>query len=279
MKANFVMITPLLIILPILGLIGCDKAENTAAICKKNPELCVDLHRDSWCKIEKDDLIKQRYLIKQQSTSAGKPVYQLLLNLEDYNKCVELASGVQHILHPERTNDRTRAYGLSSQTLAELRESTKDNQDPYLSFYHWTRLGDQQAQQRVIHQQQQGKITDPLILAQLAAYYQKFDIEKAKSIYLSLLETATPEQFDPNWLLGLASIYQQQQDFEKTFLYSKANLLMTNNTASEQGMSQLIQGDKQLESFLTKQANQLVEHLNTGDYGSSQLRLQLHPSS
>ncbi|QYJ84534.1 DUF2989 domain-containing protein [Shewanella mesophila] len=276
MRINFVIITPLLSLLAILGLFGCDNAVNTDTICKNNPELCDDLHRDSWCRYEKSDLIQKRYAIKNTAAPSGKQIYQLLINLENYNKCIELAAGVQHILHPERTNDRVRAFGISAQDLAELRDSTKNSTDLYLSFYHWIRLGDQQAQARVIKMERASEVKDPLILAHLASYYQKTDLNKAKSLYLALLDVATGEEFDPNWLLGLASIYREENNLEKTYLFSKANVLMTSNTASADKMSALVNGDTKLEALLTEQAETLVNHLNKGDYTSSEIRQQLN---
>ncbi|WP_428614537.1 DUF2989 domain-containing protein [Shewanella sp.] len=276
---NFVIITPILSILAIFGLFGCDNGVNTATICKNNPELCDDLHRDSWCRYEKADLIQKRYALKNTPSPTGKQIYQHLINLENYNKCIELAAGVQHILHPERTNDRVRAFGISAQNLAQLRESTKDDPDIYLSYYHWLRLNDQAALSRVIKAQQAGAIDDLDILASLASYYQKSDLNKAKALYLQLLDRTTPEGFNPDWLLGLASIYHQQNDFEKTYLFSKANVLMTRNTASNAKMNALINGDQQVAIFLDQQAENLVEHLQKGDYASSDIRAQLNSSS
>lgn len=278
MRIKFVIITPLLSVLSVFTLFGCDNGVNTSTICKNNPELCDDLHRDSWCKYEKADLIKQRYVLKNSPSPSGEQVYQQLINLENYNKCIELAAGVEHILHPERTNDRAKAFGVSAQNLSQLQATTKNNPDIYLSFYHWTRLSDAKAQARVIKAERAGKINDPLILAQLAAYYQKSDVNKAMALYFDLLASTSPEQFNPDWLLGLASIYQQQGDLEKTYLFSKANILMTNNKASAQKMSALVNGNAKVEALLTEQAQALVVHLNQGDYASSDIRQQLHPS-
>ncbi|WP_308258801.1 DUF2989 domain-containing protein, partial [Shewanella colwelliana] len=271
--------TPIISILMISMLFGCDNGANTTTICKNNPELCDDLHSDSWCRFEKADLIKKRFLLKNTPNPTGKQIYQQLINLENYSKCIELAAGVQHILHPERTNDRVRAFGISAQNLAQLQDSTKDSTDLYLSFYHWIRFGNLNAQARVIHAEVNNEITDPLILAHLAAYYQKSNIERAKTLYLTLLDLVSPEQVNPDWLLGLASIYQQKSDLEKTYLFSKANVLMTKNTASDARMSALINGDVQLQSFLDKQAESLVEQLKNGDYPSSELRQQLNRPS
>ncbi|WP_028775156.1 DUF2989 domain-containing protein [Shewanella waksmanii] len=274
MKTNFVIITSFISLFAFSSLIGCDYGANTTTICKNNPEICADLHRDSWCRFEKGDLIRKRYLLKQTESPTGKQIYKHLLNLEKYNQCIELASGVQHILHPERTNDRMRAFGLSSQSLAELQATTKPSKDLYLSFYHWTRFSDQQAQQRVLNAEAAGEITETFILAQLASYYQKSDLEKAKLLYLSVLDNASEEEFDPDWLLGLSSIYYQQGHFELTYILSKANTLMSDSKASDQDMLALINGDVQLQSFLDSQADELVDLIESGDFKQSQLRLK-----
>ncbi|WP_394201726.1 DUF2989 domain-containing protein [Shewanella waksmanii] len=275
MKTNFVIITSFISLFAFSSLIGCDNGANTATICKNNPEICADLHRDSWCRFEKGDLIRKRYLLKQTPNPTGKQIYKHLLNLEKYNQCIELASGVQHILHPERTNDRMRAYGLSAQSLAELQATTKGSDDLYLSFYHWTRFSDEAAQSRVLDAELNGQIDEIFILAQLAAYYQKFDAVKAKTLYLSVLDNATQQEFNPDWLLGLSSIYYQQGHFELTYILSKANTLMSDSKASTVDMLALINNDTQLQKFLDSQAEELVDLIESGEFKQSQLRLKL----
>lgn len=263
MTRNLVIITSFILF---SGVTGCDNRPNPATICKNNPELCDDLHKDSWCRREKTNLITQRYQVKNTAEPSGEQVYRLLVNLENYNRCVGLASGVQHILNPERTNDRARAFGLSAQSLSELQASTKGSNDIHIAFYHWAHLGDDAALKVLLEAEKQQQLDSPEILAGLAGYYLKFDATKAKQLYLKVLARSTEENFDPDWLLGLASAFRQLQDMEQAYLLSRANLLLTDNPVDEVQLKAMIGNDNQLSTHLDQQASNLAEVLKSGDY-------------
>ena len=57
---------------------------------------------------QKTKLIQNRYELKHQNPT-GKQLYLQLTYLEDYSRCIELASGVQHIIHTNRTADRAKS--------------------------------------------------------------------------------------------------------------------------------------------------------------------------
>jgi len=273
LRRNLVIFTSFISFVAISGLFGCDNDVNTGTICKNNPELCSDLHKDSWCRYEKADLINKRYTLKQTPSPTGEQLYHLLINLENYSKCIELAAGVQHILHPERTNDRVRAYGLSAQSLAQLQETTKDSTDLYLAYYHWTRFNDEKAQAIVLNAEKKQQVDDIELLARIASYYQKFDAKKAQQVYLHVFDLSNEDNFNPDWLLGLANTYQKTNDLELTYLLSRANVLMTEHKVSEQKMLSLINNDEAIKSILDEQADDLVDELESGDFKTSSFRI------
>lgn len=267
------MFTSFISFIAISALFGCENDVNTGTICKNNPELCSDLHKDSWCRYEKADLIKKRYTLKHTPSPTGEQLYRHLINLEKYGKCIELAAGVQHIQHPERTNDRIRAFGLSAQSLAQLQETTKDSTDLYLAYYHWTRFNDEKAQAVVLNAEKKQQVNDIQLLARIASYYQKFDAKKAQEVYLHVFDLSNEDNFNPDWLLGLANTFQKTNDLELTYLLSRANVLMTENKVSEQKMLRLIKNDEAIKSVLDDQAEDLVDELNSGDFKTSSFRL------
>ncbi len=281
LTGNFVIITSFISIVALSSLIGCEKQPNTGTICKNNPELCNDLHVDSWCRYEKGDLIRKRFKLKFTESPTGKQLYQHLLNLEKYNQCIELAAGVQHILHPERTNDRLRAFGLSAQNLSQMQDSTKNSQDLYLAFYHWTRFNDLEAEKVVLDAYKADQIHDIQVLAGVASFYQKFDPNQSNVIYLKVLDLSNEDNFNPDWLLGLSNNYRKLNDLELTYLLSRANILMTKQNVSEQQMLALLGGDKTLMKFLDKQADELIDAIEGGDFATSPIKVMLErdPSS
>lgn len=269
MKQNLVIITSFIFFIGFLGLLGCENDRNSDVICKKNPEICADLHQDSWCRFEKADLIRHRLQLKQTENPTGQQLYQQLIHLEDYSHCVELAAGVQHILNPQRTQERIRAYAVSTQTLNELREYTKDNPDIYLAYYRWIRFNDKPSQDIVIEHYQNGAIDDPEILNQLAAYYVRVSPLDAKRIYRYLFTSVPADQFNPDWLLGLASVFQQQQNFEYVYLFTKANSLMTDNQIDPKQLNALINGNTELSTVLDAQAQALIIDIKSVNFANS----------
>ncbi|WP_338057173.1 DUF2989 domain-containing protein [Shewanella piezotolerans] len=275
LSRKFVMFTSLLGITAFFGLFGCEPTSNTQKICNKNPELCSDLHKDSWCRFEKGDLIRNRYQLKMTEAPKGEQIFDQLLYLEDYNKCIELAAGVQHILHPERTNDRARAFGLSSQTLAQLQETTKNSQDPHLAYYHWSRFNDIEAGKVLFDAEKNGLIKDIRLKAQLAAHYLKIDPNKSKQLYAATLSGADKDSFDPDWLLALATIYRNENRPEMHYLLSRTNIIMTDANFVEEQMLAMLQGNKILQEKLDKEAENLANVLESGMYAQSKLKIVL----
>ncbi|ABV87425.1 DUF2989 domain-containing protein [Shewanella pealeana] len=258
-----------------LGLFGCEQPTNTQAICNKNPELCADLHDDSWCRFERGDLIRNRFKLKSIQMPSGEQIYQQLLYLEDYNKCVELAAGVQHILHPERTNERARAFGLSSQTLAQLQETTRGSLDPHLAYYHWSRFNDNEAEAVLFAAEKANKINDIDLQAQLASYYLRIDPLKSKQLYAQVFQGSNQDNFQPDWLLALASLYRFEERGDIEYWLSKANIEITGAKFSSEQMLALIKGNKKLQLKLDHDAILLAEQLEAGKYQQSKLKILL----
>lgn len=271
----FVMFTSFAFVTGAFVLFGCDNGRNSDTICKNNPELCEDLHKDSWCRYEKGDLIRQRFILKTTPNPTGKQIYDQLRFLEVYSKCIELASGVQHKVNVQRTNDRLRAFGISVQNLEELQESTKGSQDPYLAYYHWSRLDDAKSLAVLIKAEKEGQISDPELLSKLAIYYLKTDAARAKKLYLDVLGMVDADHLDPDWLLGLATASRTLGDLDGSYLYSRANIALTKQSVNEAQMLALLTGDKTKAAMLDSEAEQLAKAVSSGNFAGSAIEKRL----
>ncbi|MBV7316340.1 DUF2989 domain-containing protein [Shewanella sp. NIFS-20-20] len=272
MKPYFVMFTP---ILTLVCLSACDRPEGLAKLCKNNPQICHDLHQDSWCKLERRVLIDQRLALIEQVSVAGEQQFQLLLALEGYNRCLEIFANVEHIMTPERTQERTKAFVDSSQTLAELQSTTRDNSDPYLSYYHWLRFGDKAAFDRLEQQYQQRGLPNAILVAALGAYYEKFDPARATTLYLAALAQSEPQDFNPSWLLGLANSNQRLNNREANYLFIRTHTYFSELDVNESQLLAIL-GDNPIDiKRLNMKAAQLATLLNDGDYPASTLRREL----
>lgn len=298
MKKILVMFTSFCLGIAVLGLFGCENDRNTDVICKNNPEICEDLHKDSWCRFEKADLIRHRFALKETEQHTGKQLYQQLIFLEKYSKCIELAAGVQHLVNTQRTVDRKRAFAVSTQNLEQLQEHTKDSKEVFIAFYRWIRFNDPAAFDLVETAFKQGQVNDVIILEQLAVHYLKIDADISKGIYVQVFElilSPSPadyvaddadessdegqeevymdvsEEFNTDWLLGLANVHQQQQQFARVYLLTKINLALTGQTASDEQLLALINRDKKLAIKLNKQAKETAAALASGHISQKQL--------
>ncbi|MCL1065677.1 DUF2989 domain-containing protein [Shewanella olleyana] len=274
MNKSLVIITSFSLFAAIFALFGCDVGRNSGSICKKNPELCADLHKDSWCLVEKGDLIRSRYQLKITETPSGKQLYDQLIKLESYSKCIELAAGIKHIINTHRTEDRERAYAVSTQNLAQLQEYTKDNPDIYLAYYRWTKFNDFPSRDIVIKAEQAGELSETFMIAQVASHYIKTDLARAKLLYLHLLSHVKASNIDSDWLLALATVYRREQNTENEYLLTKANTLMSDNTASEEKLLALIANNNELAKQLNIDAAELVKQLNAGKFDTSEIKLR-----
>ncbi|WP_228730239.1 DUF2989 domain-containing protein [Shewanella sedimentimangrovi] len=275
MSKNLVIFRSILSTALILTLIGCDNGRNSEKICKNNPELCEDLHKDSWCRYEKGDLIRNRYILKNTATPSGEQLYDQLKYLETYSKCVELAAGVQHIKHTDRTNDRLRAFGVATQNLQELQEHTKHNKDPHLAYYHWSRFNDAEALGYLLDADRKGEIKDPKLKAQLALYFIDTDPRDARRRFIELLGLEDEEHIDPDWLLALARISHMLGELNNEYIYSRANILLTGQKASDEQMLALIGGNKTLAKELDRDAETLAGEVSSGDFAGSEISKKL----
>lgn len=262
---NFVLITSFS---TIMLLCGCDRLTTTAKICKNNPEICMDLHKDGWCRSQRSELVSDRLEVKEAQSPTGEQLYRLLIATEKYNRCVWLGSGVKHIEHQERSNDRARAYGLSSQALSKLEDQIKNRQEPILVFYRWSRLGDESALDILLQQEAEQQVTRPEILAALGGYYLKRDSQKALSLYLDAMRRVSKEEFDSDWLLGAAQAYLQLGLPQQSYLMSKTNLLLSDNPVNETQLNALV-GDKRQLAKLNEDAKALANTLSSGTYADS----------
>ena len=86
------------------------------------------------------------------------------------------------------------------------------------------------------------------------------------------------DDFDVNWLLGLASTFRHTQQFDKTYMLTKANLLLTQQKYSEDKMLALLSNNKTLAAKLDKYAQTLIDALKNGNYSTSSVRKWLEPA-
>ena len=214
-------LSPLLfLVASVTGLSGCDNLfpPSVSSICEKYPDICAGLNQDGWCRSEKANLIRHQYEHLKDTKERHK--YNLLLKWEDYLVCVEKASQIQHIKY--RDKETTRAEGaLTAKTaIRRLTDDTRRSQDPFLSFYHWSRHGDEQARDRFLSLANQKRLNEPALLVALASMQIKNDPEETKwTLYEALSMYADEDDIDKEIFRTLINIGLQQENLRHVYVW------------------------------------------------------------
>lgn len=204
-----------------LALGGCDGfgVKSIRDICAQNPQLCEDLNQDAWCLAEKSKIIRNRYLLAQQTSE--QETYELMVNFENYRKCISPASKIEYI--KDRNKETSRKQGLitAENELTRLKLETENSTHPFLLYYHWSRFNENSALEKLLKLEQQGKLENPDMQVAMASYYIKRDLNKATNVLLHALSLyPAGADVDTDIFRGLSAIYLKTEDFTNAYIWA-----------------------------------------------------------
>ena len=216
-KTNEILMKYLLVSISLVLLGACSEGELTLrAVCEKEPRLCNDLNDDSHCNLQRRDLIMQRF--EEKHLPSDKNKYQLLIDLEKYSKCIELAAGIEHIKLKEKTSTRMVGYITSLKEIKRLSDETVSSDDPHLLYYHWSRNKSDSHLQRFLQAEQNNQLETPELQMALVSYYSKRDREKSIQLLHHALELYPPQpKVDPEIYASLSSMFYKKKDYASSY--------------------------------------------------------------
>ncbi|MCW8108640.1 DUF2989 domain-containing protein [Alteromonas ponticola] len=203
------------------SLSGCEEifAPNIADICNDNPHLCNDLNTDSWCRSEKAEIVNHRFRYQQQLTSQQQ--YNLMILFENYKACITKASGIEHIKYREKESERMKGVITAQRELKRLSRATRNDPHPLLSYYHWSRYGDEKALERFMTANREGKLNTPELLIALASVQVKYDLEQTrKTLFQALSLYKDDKNIDVEVFPTLVTIALEQEKYAQAYLWS-----------------------------------------------------------
>lgn len=255
-------------------LAGCGSNEeiSLAEVCESSGELCEKLVPDSSCKTLRRDVIVNSYLAREEKDKARKEQleYKLLVNLEDFVKCSEKATFIEYDYNKfereDRDNNRTtpltekeieerksfkanlkerekkreQNYIFANYMLRGLSQRTKNSDNPYMLYWHWSRNGDENAIKKLEYLYEQNKVNSYRIHFYMSQYYSKFDKEKSVDLFFKALEMLPPEEYvdkesddkkhDSSTdgmsvhfpiFRGLVTYYYNEKNYENAYIFAK----------------------------------------------------------
>lgn len=266
-------------------LFGCGDTEeiSLAEVCDSSGELCEKLIPDSSCKSLRRDVIVKTYLVREEKIQSKKEQfeYELLVNLEDFVKCSEKATFIEYDYNKFEREDkeqnrttpltekeikdrksfkeslkarektREQNYIFANYMLRGLSQRTKDSNNPYLLYWHWSRNGDEKAIKKLEYLNEQNKLNSYRMNFYMSQYYSKFDKEKSIDLFLKALEKLPPEEytdkeddkkkhdsstdgFSVHFAIfrGLVTHYYKEKDYEKSYIFAKLLEIKNDQTAN-----------------------------------------------
>ncbi len=204
-----------------LSLSACDDyfAPTVTEICTENPQLCDDLNSDNWCRSERAEIITHRFRHQPQLTAEQQ--YNLMIFFEDYKACISKAANIEHIKYREKESDRVKGVITAQRELKRLARATRNDPHPLLSYYHWSRNGDEDALQRFLAAKREGKLNTPELLIALASIEVKHDLDLTRqTLYRALSLYKDDDGIDTEIFPTLVTISLEQEKYAQAYIWS-----------------------------------------------------------
>lgn len=219
MKARF------LALFGVLALSGCEEPPLTLRdICQEKPELCSDLINDGHCKEERSKVIFNRY--HEAKLPSDKNRYNLLMDLEVFSKCMNLASQIEHIKLKEKTSQRVDGYIGTVDEIKRLSDLTVMSDYPPLLYYHWSRNGSTRHLNKLLRLEGTKAINTPDLTYALATYYIKRDLPKTvELLYKTLKLHKQGDVINREIYSSLSSIFFKMEKYSNAYLWAKVSTL------------------------------------------------------
>ena len=203
-----------------LMLTACGGADTLRSICKDQPQLCSDLNSDGWCRVERSDVIRDRYAVFVDDKDSNK--YQLIKSLESYEQCITRAAAIEPLKGKERKTQRVDAMLAAENQLIELREQTKDSTSPEFMLYHWEHSQDYKAYHSFMALEGTADVDTILLQWGYARIYFERDPERSMLYLLHTLELYSVAQQLPNSQVieGIITLKLRDKDFANAYIWS-----------------------------------------------------------
>jgi hypothetical protein len=263
----------IIIITIVMIFLGCKEQENKenislSKICKESNNLCKKLTADHLCINLRREVIVNNYFANKEKEleKKEKHQYELLVNLENFVSCSEKASFIEYDYKKmerrdkenkktglltkkeietrnnfkedlrKRDTDRKTNYIFSTYMLRGLNRKTKNSNNPYLLYWHWSRNGNNEAILKLEKMHENNQIDSYRMNYYLSLHYATFDKEKSIDLMFSSLEKLPIKEYVdkesnddlPNnnsihfsIFKSLVTYYYNKKDFEKSYIFAK----------------------------------------------------------
>lgn len=258
---------PLIVLLPLLA--SCDTGPDLAKLCEQHPDICSEFTEDNWCKVERKNTAFARLNLKK--TGKDKQKVDLLHAYEDYAKCMDHASKIEHIKLKHKKTRRIENHLKAKEKIKQLSIETKNSEHPELLYYHWSRYINKRALNKLLAMEGSVLLNTPESQFNLATYYIKRDTDKTLTLLFHALELNKPEHaINTEIFKSLTSIYTDMKEYKQAYIWLKILNLYDpdDETINEKTLIEYSKGYSLDGDFLEQVAETTLEKIQEGTFKS-----------
>lgn len=239
-------------------------------ICAENPELCEDLNPDAWCRAEKAEIIKHRF--NNLTSTNDNHKYALMLMFEDYQKCIVKASGIQHIKYREKEAGRMKGVLTAERELARLSRETRHSPDPYLSFYHWSRHGDEVALARFMDYHTKNQLNTPELQLALATIQVKYNLDDTRdTLHRALSMYQDGDAVDTELFKSMITIHLDREKYNMAYVWALVADNYIKDSHYIENTKSLLADEELPFDVLEDVADEIISSINHGNFDAKKL--------
>lgn len=211
----------ILLVIPSLSIFwGCTPVPTINELCEIHKETCEAFTPDSWCKAERKNILLNTDAVANYSEGRNK--YNLLLSFENYKACMNKAAKIEHIKLKEKKAFRLQNEVHAQDKIDELSLATKNSNDPYLLYYHWSRYLDNNALKKFLLYEKSDQLETPQLQFFLATHYIKKDISKTLGLLYHALELyKSGDDINTEIFKSLVTIFTDKREYKQAYIWLK----------------------------------------------------------
>lgn len=199
---------------------ACNSEQTITELCEENVEICAEFVADSWCKSERKKILLSYKSLNLEPIDFNK--YNVLISLENYKECMAFAGKIEHIKLKEKRSLRLQNTENAINKINALSDETKNSNDPYMLYYHWSRYLEKKALHKFIKLEGSPALESPELQFFLATYYTKIDDKKTLGLLYHALELyKADEKINPELLKSLITIFTDKKEYKQAYIWLK----------------------------------------------------------
>lgn len=248
---------------------ACNSEQNITELCEENVAICAEFVADSWCKSERKKILLSYKSLNTQAIDFNK--YNVLIALENYKECMSFAGKIEHIKLKEKRSVRLQNTENAIKKITALSNETKNSDDPYILYYHWSRYLEKTALHKFIKLEGSQALESPELQFFLATYYTKIDDKKTLGLLYHALELYKEgDKINPELLKSLITIFTDNEEYKQAYIWLKILELYipSDKNINKNSLPNFAQFHRLDAAFLDKVAISTLSKIQSGQFTS-----------